>query len=184
MFINIFRVGFKKMGPDSFQWCPATGQGATGTNWSTRNSIWTWGRTSSLWPWQSTATGFPESLWIFLLWRYSRPVWTRSFAACSRWLCFVPGGWTHRGLFQPLPFCDSVIPVFSSPTLYFSLYGKFTLLFFLLLFFPVALFYWVENWKTKANKIWFVTQTILILANNVFLCWLQDKTIWRLWKKH
>jgi len=22
----------KRMGPDSFQWCPVTGQGATGTN--------------------------------------------------------------------------------------------------------------------------------------------------------
>jgi len=30
--INILRVGVKRMGPDSFQWCPATGQGATGTN--------------------------------------------------------------------------------------------------------------------------------------------------------
>jgi len=29
---NIFRVGVRRMGPDSFQWCPATGQGATGTN--------------------------------------------------------------------------------------------------------------------------------------------------------
>jgi len=28
----IFRVGVRRMGPDSFQWCPATGQGATGTN--------------------------------------------------------------------------------------------------------------------------------------------------------
>jgi len=31
-FINICRVGVRRMGPDSFQWCPATGQGATGTN--------------------------------------------------------------------------------------------------------------------------------------------------------
>ena len=29
---NICRVGVRRMGPDSFQWCPATGQGATGTN--------------------------------------------------------------------------------------------------------------------------------------------------------
>jgi len=29
---NICRVGIRRMGPDSFQWCPATGQGATGTN--------------------------------------------------------------------------------------------------------------------------------------------------------
>jgi len=30
--INILRVGVRRMGPESFQWCPATGQGATGTN--------------------------------------------------------------------------------------------------------------------------------------------------------
>jgi len=29
--INISRVGVKRMGPDSFQWCPATGQRAMGT---------------------------------------------------------------------------------------------------------------------------------------------------------
>jgi len=25
-------VGVRRMGPDSFQWCPVTGQGAMGTN--------------------------------------------------------------------------------------------------------------------------------------------------------
>jgi len=30
--INILRVGVKTMRPDSFEWCPATGQGTTGTN--------------------------------------------------------------------------------------------------------------------------------------------------------
>jgi len=30
--INILRVGVRRMGPNSFQWCPATGQGTTGTN--------------------------------------------------------------------------------------------------------------------------------------------------------
>ena len=29
---NICRVGVRRMGPSSFQWCPATGQGAMGTN--------------------------------------------------------------------------------------------------------------------------------------------------------
>jgi len=29
---TIFRVDVKRMGTDSFQWCPATGQGAMGTN--------------------------------------------------------------------------------------------------------------------------------------------------------
>jgi len=30
--LNICGVGVRRMGPDSVQWCPATGQGATGTN--------------------------------------------------------------------------------------------------------------------------------------------------------
>ena len=29
---NICTVGVRRMGPGSFQWCPATGQGAMGTN--------------------------------------------------------------------------------------------------------------------------------------------------------
>ena len=79
------------MGPSSFQWCPATGQGAMGTNWSLRSSVWTWGRTFSLWGWQGIGTGCPERLWIFLLWRYSRPAWTRSCSACCRWPSFGRG---------------------------------------------------------------------------------------------
>ena len=54
---NISRVGVKMTGPDSFQWCTVTGQGAMGTNWSIESSVWTWGRTSSLWGWRSTGTG-------------------------------------------------------------------------------------------------------------------------------
>jgi len=30
-------------------------------------------------------------LWSLLLWRYSKPSWTRSCAACSRWPCFGMG---------------------------------------------------------------------------------------------
>ena len=30
--ISILGAGVKRMGPDSFQWCPVTGQGAMGTN--------------------------------------------------------------------------------------------------------------------------------------------------------
>ena len=79
------------MRPDSFQWCPETGQGVMGTNWSSGSSSWTGGRTSSLWGWWSTGTGCPEGLWSLLLWRYSRPTWTRSCAACCRWPCFGRG---------------------------------------------------------------------------------------------
>ena len=59
-----------------------------GTNWGIGSSVWTWGRTSSLWGWWSTGTGCPGRLWSLILWRYSRPAWTRSCAACSRWPCF------------------------------------------------------------------------------------------------
>jgi len=91
MLINISRVGVRRMGPSSFQWCPVTGQGAMGTKWSIGSSIWTWGRTSSLWGWRSTGIGCPGRLWSLLLWRYSRPAWTRSCAACCRWPCFGRG---------------------------------------------------------------------------------------------
>ena len=87
MLTNICRVGVRRMGPNSFQWCPATGQGATGTNWSRGSSSWIWRRTSSLWGWRSTGTGCPGWWWSLLLWRYSRPAWTRSSAACCRWPC-------------------------------------------------------------------------------------------------
>jgi len=30
--INMLRVGVKRMGPNSFQWCPVAGQRAMGTN--------------------------------------------------------------------------------------------------------------------------------------------------------
>ena len=102
------------MGPDSSQWCPATGQGATGTHWTIGSSTWTWRRTSSLWGWWSTGIGCPEGLWILLLWRYSRPAWMWSCAVCSRWPFF--GGRVglddpQRSLLTPtiLWFCDSVI---------------------------------------------------------------------------
>ena len=32
MSVNACREGAKRTGPGSFQWCPVTGQGATGTN--------------------------------------------------------------------------------------------------------------------------------------------------------
>ena len=38
-----------------------------------------------------TGTGCPGRLWTLLLWRYSKPAWTRSCAACCRWPCFGRG---------------------------------------------------------------------------------------------
>ena len=110
---SISRVGVRRMGPNSFQWCPVTGQGSTGTNWSRGNSVCTWGRPSSLWGWRSPGTGCPGRLWSLLLWRYSRPAWTQSCAACCRWPCFSRGvvlDDPQRSLPTPniLGFCDSV----------------------------------------------------------------------------
>ena len=99
------------MGPSSFQWCPVTGQGAMGTNWSTGSSSWTCGRISSLWEWRSTGTRCPGRLWSLLLQRYSRPAWTRSSAACCRCPCFgrrVGLDDPRRSLPTPT-ICDSVI---------------------------------------------------------------------------
>ena len=52
-------------------------------------------------------------LWILLLWRYWRPVWTRSCAACCRRPCFSRGvGLDDPQRSLPTPttlwFCDSV----------------------------------------------------------------------------
>ena len=41
--------------------------------------------------WWSTGTGCLGRLWSFLLWRYSKPAWTRSRAALSGWTCFCRG---------------------------------------------------------------------------------------------
>ena len=46
---------------------------------------------SADWPFGRWLTGCPGRLWSLLLWRYSRPAWTRSCAACSRWPCFSRG---------------------------------------------------------------------------------------------
>ena len=52
---------------------------------------------------------------LCLLWRYSRPAWTRSCAACCRWPCFGRGiglDDPQKSLSTPtsLWLCDSVIP--------------------------------------------------------------------------
>ena len=56
-------------------------------------------------------TGCPGRLWSFLLWRYSRPAWTGSCAACCRWPCFSRG----VGLDDPQRWwCCLVLPVLSA----------------------------------------------------------------------
>ena len=78
----------------------------------TRVPSFFWGRTSSFWGWWSPGTGCPGRLWSLLLWRSSRPAWTRSCAACCKWPCFGRGvglGDPQRSLPTPniLWFCDS-----------------------------------------------------------------------------
>ena len=60
----------------------------------------------------STGTGCPGRLWSLLLWRYSRPAWTRSSTTYCRWPCFgrrVGLDDPQRSLPTPtiLWFCDS-----------------------------------------------------------------------------
>jgi len=58
---------------------------------------------------RSTETGCPLRLWIFLLWRYSRPTWTPTCAARCREPALAEGlASISRGPFQHLQFCDSV----------------------------------------------------------------------------
>ena len=81
------------MGPGSFQWCPATEQGAMGPNWNIGSSIWTWEKVSLLQ--QNTGTGCPEKLWSLLLWRCLKPSWMLSCVTCCS-NCFgeVGLGWS------------------------------------------------------------------------------------------
>ena len=59
----------------------------------------------------SEGDGCPGGLWSLPVWRYSRPAWTRSCAACCRWPCFVKGVGLddpQRSLPTPNILCDSV----------------------------------------------------------------------------
>ena len=77
--------------PGSFQWCPVTWPEAMGTNWNTGGSLWTSGNTFSLWGWWSTGTGCPGRLWSLHPWRYSKAIWTWSWAMRSGHPCLSRG---------------------------------------------------------------------------------------------
>jgi len=71
VFISIWRVRVKWVGPGSHQWCGVTGQGAMGKNCSTGSSKQIWGRTSLLWvmnklPREAVESSAPEILKTYL----------------------------------------------------------------------------------------------------------------------
>jgi len=64
---NICRMGVRRMGPSSFQWCPATGQGAMGTNCAACSGWPCFSRRVGLGdPQRSLPT--PTMLWFYLSW--------------------------------------------------------------------------------------------------------------------
>ena len=96
--------GYNHKSQKCFENIMTTGMLVTYLRWSEMSkNFFTW----------STGTGCWEGLWSLLLWRCSRPVWTRSCAACCRWPCFGRGVGLddpQRSLLTPnvVWFCGSV----------------------------------------------------------------------------
>ena len=65
---------------------------------------------------RSTGTGCPGRLWILLLWRNSRPIWTPTCATCCREPA-LQGGWTWWSLKVPSNPNNSVYSVSVSSVL-------------------------------------------------------------------
>jgi len=111
MLINIWKVGVRRMGPSSFQWCPAKGQGATGTTWSRGSSVWTWGRTSSLWGDRALEQAAQGGRGVSFSGDVQDPPGQDPVQPAVRDPASAGGlDWmTHRGPFQPRTFWDSGI---------------------------------------------------------------------------
>ena len=149
------------------------------TNWGTGSSVWTWGKTSSLWGWRSTGTGCPGRLWSLLLWRYARPAWTRSSAACCRWSYFgrrVGLDDPQRSLKTPtiLWLCDSVILWFCFiPT---APFGSDTLLTWLDISLDISLTS-TRNWgvhETLLEKKWVQVLRFSLTVSYCFECHMES----------
>lgn len=102
---SIWRVGARKMGPGSSQWCQALGHKAMDRQWCKGSSILT-GRRTSLCKWLCTGTGCPERVWRVPHWRYSRSLCIQSCAMSSWWPCLSKevGPDVLCGPFQSDPF--------------------------------------------------------------------------------
>jgi len=109
MFINILSVGVEEEQPTSFQLSMRTEQREMDINLNIGGSTPVYEGTSSQQGLWSTGTDCPGGLRILLLWRYSRPVWIPTCAACCRTPA-LQGGWTQCSLEDPSSPYSSVIP--------------------------------------------------------------------------
>jgi len=82
MCINTWWDEVKMIEPDSSPWCPVTEQASVDTNWNTRNFTWIYEYTCLLWRGLNNRTSCPGWLWSHYPWRYSKFVWTLSWATC------------------------------------------------------------------------------------------------------
>lgn len=80
-------------------------------------------KTYFMWEGVNTGTGYPENLWSFFPWRYSKAIWIKSLVMCSRELCLSREIWLDdlQQSPKPHPFCDFVILWSVSFQLWFGL---------------------------------------------------------------
>lgn len=115
MFISVLSVGVKETQPTSFQCSVGTGEGEMAINWSIE-SFTPIHEGPSQWGWQSTGVGCPGRLWN-LLWRYPRPIWIPSCAACCRGSA-LQRSWIWWFLEVPSRLYSSVIQFLTVGTLF------------------------------------------------------------------
>jgi len=106
MLTDISRAGVRRMGPNSFSVVPS--DRTRGNGHKLKHRKFRVNRRKNFFPLRVTEhwKGCPGRLWSLLLWRYSRQGPLQSAVgdpASAGGLDWV----THRGPFQPRPFCDS-----------------------------------------------------------------------------
>ena len=88
------------MGPDFFQWCPATEQGAMDNMVKDRKLHTNIRKNFSTVQCDRALVQAAQMLWSLLLWRYSSPVWTLSCVTYCREPALA-GGWSRWSLEVP-----------------------------------------------------------------------------------